>query len=34
MPLDVTLLGPDGELVDHVLKSQDGELLRSDGVAP
>lgn len=34
MPLDVTLLGPDGELVDHVLKSQDGEMLRSDGVAP
>ena len=33
MPLDVTLLGPDGALVDHVLKSQDGELLRSEGVA-
>jgi NAD-reducing hydrogenase large subunit len=33
MPLDVTLIGPGGELIDHVLKSQDGELLRSEGVA-
>jgi len=33
MPLDVTLIGPGGELVDHVLKSQDGEMLRSEGVA-
>jgi NAD-reducing hydrogenase large subunit len=33
MPLDVTLLGPDGELVDHVLKSPDGEMLRNEGVA-
>jgi NAD-reducing hydrogenase large subunit len=33
MPLDVTLIGPGGELIDHVLKSQDGEMLRSEGVA-
>jgi len=33
MPLDVTLIGPGDELIDHVLKSQDGELLRSEGVA-
>ena len=33
MPLDVTLVGPGGELIDHVVKSQDGELLRSEGVA-
>jgi NAD-reducing hydrogenase large subunit len=32
MPLDVTLLGCSGELIDHVLKSQDGEMLRSEGV--
>ena len=32
MPLDVTLIGPGGELVDHVLKSQDGEMVRSEGV--
>ena len=29
MPLDVALLGPGGELIDHVLKSYDGEMLRS-----
>jgi NAD-reducing hydrogenase large subunit len=29
MPLDVALLGPGGELIDHVLKSHDGEMLRS-----
>jgi len=33
MPLDVTLIGPGGALIDHVLKSQDGEMLRSEGVA-
>jgi NAD-reducing hydrogenase large subunit len=33
MPLDVTLIGARGELIDHVLKSQDGEMLRSEGVA-
>ena len=33
MPLDVTLIGPGGELIDHVLKSQDGEMLRGEGVA-
>jgi len=33
MPLDVTLIGPRGELIDHVLKSKDGEMLRSEGVA-
>jgi NAD-reducing hydrogenase large subunit len=32
MPLDVTLIGPGGELIDHVLKSQDGEMVRSEGV--
>jgi hypothetical protein len=25
MPLDVTLVGPDGELIDRVVKSQPGE---------
>jgi NAD-reducing hydrogenase large subunit len=29
MPLDVTLIGPGGELLDHVLKSQDGEMVRN-----
>jgi NAD-reducing hydrogenase large subunit len=29
MPLDVTLLGPGGELIDHVLKSHDGEMVRN-----
>jgi NAD-reducing hydrogenase large subunit len=29
MPLDVVLLGPRGELVDHVLKSHQGEMVRS-----
>jgi len=33
MPLDVTLIGPGGELIDHVLKSQDGEMLRSEGAS-
>ena len=28
MPLDVVLLGPQGELIDHVVRSQRGELLR------
>jgi NAD-reducing hydrogenase large subunit len=28
MPLDVLLLGPGGELIDHVLKSHDGDLVR------
>lgn len=28
MPLDVVLLGPCGEVLDHVIKSQDGELAR------
>ncbi len=32
MPLDVVLLGPAGALVDHVLKSHDGSLLRSGAV--
>jgi NAD-reducing hydrogenase large subunit len=29
MPLDVVLLGPGGELIDHVLKSQRGEMVRN-----
>jgi NAD-reducing hydrogenase large subunit len=29
MPLDVTLLGPGGELIDHVLKSHRGEMVRN-----
>ncbi|WP_023490135.1 Ni/Fe hydrogenase subunit alpha [Serratia sp. DD3] len=29
MPLDVVLLGPQGELVDHVLKSHEGEMVRN-----
>jgi NAD-reducing hydrogenase large subunit len=29
MPLDVVLLGPGGEVLDHVIKSQDGELARN-----
>jgi len=33
MPLDVALLGPGGELLDHVLKTADGELVR-DLAAP
>jgi len=28
MPLDVALLGPGGELLDHVQKTADGELVR------
>ncbi|CAN7791642.1 Ni/Fe hydrogenase subunit alpha [Caballeronia sp. LjRoot34] len=28
MPLDVVLLGAAGEVIDHVVKSQDGEMLR------
>jgi NAD-reducing hydrogenase large subunit len=29
MPLDVVLLGPAGELIDHVIKSPDGEMVRN-----
>jgi NAD-reducing hydrogenase large subunit len=29
MPLDVTLIGPGGESIDHVFKSSNGEMLRS-----
>ena len=29
MPLDVALLGPDGALVDHVLRSHTGEMVRN-----
>jgi hypothetical protein len=28
MPLDVALVGPDGALIDHVIKSQPGEFKR------
>ncbi len=34
MPLDVALLGPGGELVDRVRKSQTGELLRGQSPTP
>jgi NAD-reducing hydrogenase large subunit len=31
MPLDVVLVGPDGELIDRVVKSQHGEILHRPG---
>jgi len=34
MPLDVVLIGPDGGVVDHVVKSSTGDLLRAAAPAP
>jgi NAD-reducing hydrogenase large subunit len=33
MPLDVSLIGPGGELIDRVLKSSEGEFIHDLGAA-